>query len=100
MYCPSCGAENLNTDMRCLRCGTSLIGETVGGSDTYRNAARAVDMRIFGRIGAFVGFALTFALSRTVFSSLYFSDKETYMAAIVAAVVFGFVGRFIASRRI
>jgi uncharacterized membrane protein YvbJ len=100
MYCPSCGTQNLPTDMRCVRCAASLVGETVGGSEKYREAARAVDARIYGRVGAAIGFALTFALCNTVLSSLYLSKSETYIAASVTAIAFGAVGRFIASRRI
>ena len=100
MYCPSCGTQNLPTDMRCLRCGGSLVGETVGGSEKFREAVRVVDMSLYGRIGAVAGFALTFALCNTVLSSLYLSKSETYIAATVAAIAFGAVGRFIASRKI
>lgn len=100
MYCPSCGTQNLPTDMPCRQCGESLVGETVGGSERFRKAARAVDMRKYGRIGAFAGFAITFALCKTELSSLYLSESETYIAATAAAIAFGAACRFIASRKI
>ena len=100
MYCSTCGTQNLPTDMRCLQCGTSLVGETVGGSEKFREAARVVDMSIYGRVGAFAGFSLTLGLCNTVLSGLYLSKSETYVAAIVSAIAFGAVGRFIASRKI
>ena len=100
MYCPSCHTQNQPTDLRCLQCGASLVVETVGGSASYRAAARDVDKRIYGRIGSFIGFFLALFLCNSVLSDLYLSKLEIYVASVVSALVFWAIGVFIASRKI
>lgn len=99
MYCPTCNSQNLPTDLRCIQCGTSLVGETVGGSTAYRENARALDARMYGGIGAFLGFVLMGIFCRTFLAGLDMSDWQTWGAATVSAVVFGALGRVIASRQ-
>ena len=99
MYC-RCGAQNLPTDLRCLRCGASLVGDPVGGSEIYRKNAREIDSRMYGGIGGFFGFTLTVLLCKTVFSSMYLSDRQIYGSAVFVAVALSALGGYIARRRL
>lgn len=88
--------------MRCIQCGTGLVNETTETTETtdaYRAAARAVDARMYGGIGAFVGFALTFVVLKFVLEDMYFDTREIYGGALAAAVVCGAAGRLIAHKK-
>ena len=99
MYCSSCNAENIHTDLRCLRCGASLVGEQVGGSETYRKAARELDAKIYGGVGGFLGAGVAVGFCNTVLSAMYLSNLEIYGSAVFAAIIFSAIGRHIAFRK-
>ena len=85
MYCSNCGVENLPTDTRCLRCGTSLLKRTEGISDALKKPVEAIDKSIAGRICGFLGFIVAVLLCNTVFSRFYLSDSEIYLIATISA---------------
>ena len=93
MYCAGCGTQNLPTDLRCVRCGTSLVGDTVGGSEKFRKTTREMDMRMYGGVG---GFVLTVLMFKTVLSDMYLNDMQVYGSAFFASLVFRALGRYIA----
>ncbi len=99
MYCSSCGSQNLHTDLRCLRCGTSLIGDTVGGSAKFRKASSEWDSRMYGGVGGVMGFFLIAVLCKTVLNELHLSDAQVYGSAVFGALVFGALGQYIAKRK-
>jgi hypothetical protein len=86
--------------MRCLRCGQSLMGQPVGGSPTYREAARNMDVSLYGRIGAWLGVALTVILRNTVFSEVYLSHVQVVLSALFVALVLRAAGRYMARRKL
>jgi uncharacterized membrane protein YvbJ len=96
MYCASCGTQNLPTDLRCLRCGASLVGDTVGGSEKFRKTTREMDMRMYGGAAGFLGFVLTVLMFKTVLSDMYLNDMQVYGSAFFASLVFRALGRYIA----
>lgn len=77
-----------------------MVGESVGGSENYRKAAREMDSHMYGGIGGFFGFALTVVLCKTVFSGMYLNDAQTYGSAVFVAVALSALGRYIARRRL
>ena len=100
MNCPNCYAQNLPTDFRCLQCGVSLVTDTVGGSETYRKAARQVDINLYTRIGGGLVFVLALVLLNTIFSAVHLSRLETHAAYLLPTVIVAVIGRVIASRKI
>jgi len=100
MQCPVCNHLNTATSVRCLQCGTTLIHEAVGHSERYRAAVNGRDQRMYGRVGAILGFALVAALLKTVLAGLWLSDTEVYGYALGGAVAGAFLGRlFLRSKR-
>ena len=95
MFCPSCGTQNLPTDLRCLRCGTSLVGETVGGSAEYKRAAAPLNRRMISGVAGMLGFVLTFIVCKTIFGRVRLSDLEILGAAFVVAYVCRLLARYI-----
>ncbi len=100
MYCPQCATQNLPTDLRCLQCGTSLVRETVGGSDNLRKASAELDTRMYGGLGGLFGFVMTFIFCNAFLSGLRMTDRALYGSAVVGAMVFGALGRYIARKRL
>jgi zinc-ribbon domain len=99
MYCPKCGTENIPTDLRCLRCGTSLISDQVGGSAKLRSLTSEMDQKVYGGIASFLGFFLVAGLLNTVFADLRLGNTAIYGSAVFAALVFGAIGRYIARQK-
>lgn len=65
MICPTCNSQNQATDVHCLQCRTLLIETAVKRSDSYSQAAKEVDYRMYGWIGAGGGAALLGLLSQS-----------------------------------
>lgn len=99
MNCPGCGTENLVTSTRCIQCGTSLVGEVVGGSETYRKHARVLNAGMYAAVGAFIAFSLSVLFAKVIFSDTYWSDSQIYGGAVMVAGIGGAIGRFIAHRQ-
>jgi hypothetical protein len=93
MFCPNCNTQNLATSVRCERCGTTLIHEAEGHSLAYKRAGMAVDGRIYGGVGAFLGFCLAALLLNTVLERLFLDERLVYFVGVVAGAA---VGRLIA----
>jgi hypothetical protein len=96
MPCPTCNAQNTATAVRCIQCGTTLIYEAEGHSDTYKKAAGGLDNRMYGGIGSFLGFCLVLIVLKFVLSDLYLEDRQIYGGAIGGAFAGGILGRLIA----
>lgn len=99
MICQSCGTQNLPTSMRCIQCGTGLVKEVSESTEAFRAGARAVDARMYGGIGSFVGFFFTFFVLKFVLEDMYFDAREIYGGALAASVVCGIAGRLIAYKK-
>jgi len=99
MICQSCGTQNLPTSMRCIQCGTGLVKEASENTDAFRAGARAVDARMYGGIGSFFGFVLTFFVLKFVLEDMYFEAREIYGGALAASVVCGIAGRLVAYKK-
>ena len=89
MSCPSCNAQNLATSVRCERCGTTLIYEAEGHSRAFKRGAMAVDRRMYGGIGAFLGLGLAILLLNTVLESLFLNERLVYLSCVVAGALCG-----------
>lgn len=99
MYCPNCSAQNIPTDRHCLRCGTDLVGDQVGGSAKLRSLTSDMDQRVYGGVGAFLGFFVVAGLLSTVSADLRLGNTAVFGSAAFAALVFGALGRYIAKHR-
>ena len=95
MSCPTCNRPCSATDVRCLHCGTTLIYEADGHSKEFKQAANAIDSKMYAGIGGLVGFFFAVFLLKFVFTSHWLSDKEIYAAALVTGVVGSVVARII-----
>ena len=96
MFCPICGTQNLATSVRCMQCGTTLIEGTEGRTEPYRKGARMLDNRMYGGIGALLGFFLAAGLLEVVLTDLYLDERQIYGGASGGAVAGGLIGRLIA----
>lgn len=99
MFCPSCNTTNLNTSVRCIQCGTSLIVQSVGASTGYDKHARAINARMYAGIGATIGFVVFVCLSQTVLETMYLDNSEVLVGASVLSAIGAAIGRFIARRQ-
>lgn len=72
MVCPACQVPSHATDIRCIRCGTTLIYEAEGHSRAFKEGALALDRRMYGGIGGVLGLAVALALINTVLQGFYF----------------------------
>ncbi|WP_156370443.1 MULTISPECIES: zinc finger Ran-binding domain-containing protein [unclassified Acidovorax] len=99
MQCPTCNNLNAATDVRCMRCQTTLIHEAAGHSEGFKKAANALDARMYSGIGAFFGFALTAVLLKFVLTEHWLSDRQIYLSAVVAGVVGSILGRLFLKAR-
>lgn len=87
MQCSTCNCLNSTTVVRCVNCGTTLIYEAVGHSKEYQNAENALDLRMHSGIGAVFGFAIVAVILKVVFAEHWLSDREVYVAAVIAGLV-------------
>lgn len=99
MICRGCGTQNLPTSLRCIQCGTALVKEAFEPTDAYRAGARAIDARMYGRVGSFVGFALTYLVLKFVLEDMYFDAGEIYGGAFAGSIVGAITGRLIAYKK-
>ena len=100
MSCPTCNRPCAATDVKCLHCGTTLIYEAEGHSKEYKQAADTMDSKMFAGIGALLGFFLTVFLLKFVFTSLWISDRQIYIAATISGFVGSVIGRLIQRKRL
>jgi|JI6StandDraft_1071083.scaffolds.fasta_scaffold73438_1 hypothetical protein len=89
MFCPTCNSQNLATSVRCNQCGTTLIYEAEGHSNAYKAGVMALDRRMYGGIGAFVGFCLSALLLNTVLESLFLNERLVYVSGVVVGGICG-----------
>lgn len=93
MSCPTCNHLNAATDVRCIRCGTTLIHEALGHSDGYRKITASMDDRVYGGLGAFFGFFVVATLLKFVLAPPWLDDRELYAFAAGGAVAGGWLAR-------
>ncbi|MNY42048.1 hypothetical protein D3C86_1769080 [compost metagenome] len=93
MSCPTCNHLNAATDVRCIRCGTTLIHEALGHSEAYRKTTDSMDARVYGGVGAFFGFCVVATLLKFVLAPPWLDDRELYAFATGGAVVGGLLAR-------
>lgn len=99
MFCPTCNTSNLHTSIRCIQCGTSLIVQSVGASDSYDKYARPLNARMYAGVGATIGFVLFIVLSQTVLETMYLDRNQILMGASVFSALGAVMGRLIARRQ-
>lgn len=100
MYCPSCGGDNLETALRCARCGESLIERKPEfRTEEGRAAAQVVDERMYGGGGTVVGALAAFFVLRVMLADLRLSSAVVSAGIVGAAMVGRMLGRSIARRK-
>lgn len=100
MQCPTCNRPYLATDVRCIDCGATLIYEAHGHSKEFKQAANALDSKMFAGIGAIAGFFIAAVVLKFIFTAHWLSDEEIYTAAVVAGVLGAVIGRVIQKKRL
>ena len=93
MFCPICNTQNLATSIRCSQCGTTLIHEAEGHSKEYKVVARAIDRRIYGGVGAFLGLCISVFLLNTFLENFFFDQRVVCVSGVAAG---GICGRVVA----
>jgi hypothetical protein len=99
MFCPTCNAQNLATDVRCLQCRALLIETTEKRSDAYIRSNRDMDNRIYSGVGALIGFGFVGLSLKFFLSNVNMNDEQIYSAAAIGAAVGGMLGRYISHKK-
>ena len=92
MECPSCHYLNDATSVRCIQCSTVLIPEALGRSPEVQAKLERRDSRMFGRIGAMIGFVVVYVLLKFVLAELWVSERRIVGFALVGAAIGGLIG--------
>lgn len=98
MECPVCHHMNHAMAVRCEQCRTPLIHEAVGSAPNAQKLAAAIDRKIYSVIGAGACAALV-AVIGIATSQGGLDDPDVLRGVMFAAVVGGFIGRYIAKRK-
>jgi uncharacterized membrane protein YvbJ len=99
VFCPTCNTANLHTSIRCAQCGTSLIVQSVGASDSFEKHARPMNARMYAGIGATIGFVVFIVLNQTVLETMYLDKNQVLVGASVFSAVGAAIGRLIARKQ-
>jgi hypothetical protein len=100
MYCPSCGADNLETALRCARCGASLIERKPEfKTEEGRAAAQEVDARMYRGGGSVIGFLAALFVLKVVLADLRLGTAVVLGGLIGGAMLGRMIGMRIARRK-
>lgn len=80
-------------DVRCIQCSTTLIHEAVGHSAGYRKTTEAMDIRVYGGVGAFFGFFLVAVFLKFILPDVSLGDRAIYAISVGGALIGGIAGR-------
>ncbi len=95
MQCPVCNFVNSATSVRCTQCRTTLIHEAIGHSAEVAASTRDVDSRVFGGIGAAIGFFVVAFLLKFILIDVRLNDREIYGVSVGGAIVGAIFGRLV-----
>ena len=87
MLCPACNTLNAAMAVRCIQCNTLLIPEAEGRSPEVKDVVRAMDSRVYGWVGFFIGFFIAGVATQKIGPALLFG------------FVGGMLGRYIARQK-
>ena len=96
MFCHQCNTQNLATDLRCIQCGASLIGDSVSTPQEFALRYREHDAAMYGRTWAAVFTLGYLALAFIVIPEI--SDNRPFLlgGAALAAAAGRWAGRSVA----
>jgi hypothetical protein len=70
-----------------------MIHEALGHSAAYRKAEDLLDVRMYGGVGAVLGFFVTAVLLKYVLEDAWYTDQQLLSYSAGGAVVGNFLGR-------
>jgi hypothetical protein len=98
MFCHQCNTQNIATDMRCIQCGASLLGDSISTPEEFAKKFQDQDARVYGRVWAALFVLGYFVLTLIAIPEIVDSRVLLLGGAALAAAIGHFVGKAVAKQ--